>query len=82
MSKCTQVYWGGCKMSVGSEDEGSEKSRSDAPKSSHSQRVVTVNEDRINSRDLFATARQIVIEHRSETYILRITAQNKLILTK
>lgn len=45
-------------------------------------RKVTVTGDRIDSRALFATARQIIIEHGNETYILRLTAQNKLILTK
>jgi hemin uptake protein HemP len=45
-------------------------------------RKVTVTDDRIDSRALFGAARQITIEHGADTYILRLTAQNKLILTK
>lgn len=36
----------------------------------------------LNARDLFASAREISIIHGDETYRLRLTAQNKLILTK
>ena len=45
-------------------------------------RNVTVTDDRIDSRALFGAARQITIEHGTDSYILRLTAQNKLILTK
>jgi hemin uptake protein HemP len=45
-------------------------------------RTITVVADRISSRELFASGRQITIEHGSELYSLRVTAQNKLILTK
>jgi hemin uptake protein HemP len=37
---------------------------------------------RINSRDLFESQRELVIEHVGEEYRLRITNQGKLILTK
>jgi hemin uptake protein HemP len=37
---------------------------------------------RIDSRALFTNTREIVIAHGDETYRLRLTAQNKLILTK
>jgi len=37
---------------------------------------------RINSRDLFESQRELVIEHVGEEYRLRITSQGKLILTK
>ncbi|SNY91273.1 Hemin uptake protein hemP [Cohaesibacter sp. ES.047] len=36
----------------------------------------------IDSRQLFADGREIQISHRGEFYRLRITAQQKLILTK
>lgn len=36
----------------------------------------------IRSEDLFGTAREVQIEHRGEIYRLRITRQEKLILTK
>ncbi|MET0661118.1 MAG: hemin uptake protein HemP [Steroidobacteraceae bacterium] len=36
----------------------------------------------IRSRELFGTGRQLVIEHSGHLYHLRITQNNKLILTK
>jgi len=46
------------------------------------ERSVPLTDNRINSRDLFAATREILIAHGDETYRLRLTAQNKLILTK
>jgi hemin uptake protein HemP len=43
---------------------------------------IPVTDNRINSRDLFASSRELLISHGDETYRLRLTAQNKLILTK
>ena len=37
---------------------------------------------RIDSRDLFVGTREITIQHGEDSYRLRLTAQNKLILTK
>jgi len=37
---------------------------------------------RLQSTELFGTAREIVIEHAGEEYRLRLTRQGKLILTK
>lgn len=45
-------------------------------------RSVSLHENRIDSRALFAGTREITIAHGDETYRLRLTAQNKLILTK
>jgi hemin uptake protein HemP len=45
-------------------------------------RSVSLMDNRIRSRDLFAATREILIIHGDETYRLRLTAQNKLILTK
>ncbi len=45
-------------------------------------RGVSLHDNRIDSRALFAGAREITIAHGDETYRLRLTAQNKLILTK
>ena len=36
----------------------------------------------IDSRDLFTSGREITIAHGHDVYRLRLTAQNKLILTK
>ncbi|HWM82350.1 MAG TPA: hemin uptake protein HemP [Pseudolabrys sp.] len=45
-------------------------------------RLVTVIEDGLDSRDLFSGARELTITHGSDVYRLRLTSQNKLILTK
>ncbi|MBN9587013.1 MAG: hemin uptake protein HemP [Afipia sp.] len=46
------------------------------------ERSISLTDNRINSRDLFAATREVLIVHGDETYRLRLTAQNKLILTK
>jgi hemin uptake protein HemP len=38
--------------------------------------------NRIESRDLFAVEREIIIVHGEDIYRMRLTSQNKLILTK
>jgi hemin uptake protein HemP len=45
-------------------------------------RTITVIRGRIDSRDLFVGTREITIGHGDDVYRLRLTAQNKLILTK
>ena len=45
-------------------------------------RSIAMNGNRIESRDLFATEREIIIAHGEDFYRLRLTSQNKLILTK
>jgi hemin uptake protein HemP len=47
-----------------------------------SARSLTINGNRIDSRDLFSSEREIIISHGEEAYRLRLTSQNKLILTK
>ena len=37
---------------------------------------------RLDTKQLFNNLKEVMIEHLNETYILRITKQNKLILTK
>lgn len=51
------------------------------PMSSPARRIDMIS-DRIDSRDLFIGTREVIIAHGSESYRLRLTAQNKLILTK
>jgi hemin uptake protein HemP len=46
------------------------------------QRMIKIIDDRIDSRDLFVGTREITISHGDDRYRLRLTAQNKLILTK
>jgi hemin uptake protein HemP len=45
-------------------------------------RTITVVRDRIDSGDLFVGNREITIGHGRDVYRLRLTSQNKLILTK
>jgi hemin uptake protein HemP len=45
-------------------------------------RSVAVRGIRIDSRELFAAEREIIITHGEDCYRLRLTSQNKLILTK
>ncbi|MDI1279318.1 hemin uptake protein HemP [Methylobacter sp.] len=37
---------------------------------------------RLNSAELFSESREVIIEHAGEEYRLRLTRQDKLILTK
>jgi hemin uptake protein HemP len=45
-------------------------------------RQIRMVAERIDSRDLFVGTREIIIVHGEDSYRLRLTAQNKLILTK
>jgi hemin uptake protein HemP len=45
-------------------------------------RQVMLTANRVDSRDLFTGIREITIAHGDDVYRLRLTAQNKLILTK
>ena len=50
--------------------------------SAEESRSILLRGNRFDSRDIFQSAREIIIAHGAETYRLRLTAQNKLILTK
>lgn len=50
--------------------------------SSPPSRSLAVAGNRIDSRELFAAEREIIIAHGEDNYRLRLTSQNKLILTK
>jgi hemin uptake protein HemP len=45
-------------------------------------RSLVISGNRIDSRELFSAEREIIITHGEEAYRLRLTSQNKLILTK
>lgn len=49
---------------------------------SPSRRSIDIVSNRIESRDLFVGTKEITIGHEGEAYRLRLTALNKLILTK
>ncbi len=60
----------------GGADGGPAQSTSPGP------RMISVAGHKIDSRDLFIGTREVVIHHGGEVYRLRLTGQNKLILTK
>lgn len=64
-------------MDTGSHD-GSNAAGIKAP----AQRSIFVNGDRMDSKEMFADQRELLITHGEDTYRLRLTFQNKLILTK
>ncbi len=45
-------------------------------------RAITLNENSLDTRDIFVGTREVTITHGADRYRLRLTAQNKLILTK
>lgn len=63
-------------------DGTSGKDAGDASRTTLIERSIPLTDNRIQSRDLFVSSREIIIAHGEETYRLRLTAQNKLILTK
>jgi len=52
------------------------------PTSTGDERRIRMIENRVDSRELFVATREIMIAHGGDVYRLRLTAQNKLILTK
>jgi hemin uptake protein HemP len=66
--------------SEGEEERGSKTAGEGA--SGAGVRRLTIVGNRLDSKDLFFGTRSIIIVHGSEAYQLRLTAQNKLILTK
>jgi hemin uptake protein HemP len=63
------------------EPTASDDAASDKPAAELNRNVV-MRGNRLDSRDIFQSAREIIIAHGEDTYRLRLTAQNKLILTK
>jgi hemin uptake protein HemP len=57
-------------------ESGSSQSTSPGP------RMISAAGHKIDSRDLFIGTREIIIHHGGDVYRLRLTGQNKLILTK
>lgn len=54
----------------------------DVTNGSAAARSVVVTGNRIDSRELFSSDRELIISHGEGDYRLRLTSQNKLILTK
>jgi len=63
-------------------DGMSGKDAGDQSRTTLIERSIPLTDNRIQSRDLFVSSREIIISHGEETYRLRLTSQNKLILTK
>lgn len=63
-------------------DQEEQPHESDGDRTSGQARQVAVVDNRLDSRDLFVATREIIIGHGDHHYRLRLTAQNKLILTK
>ncbi|MCG6204626.1 hemin uptake protein HemP [Rhodopseudomonas sp. HC1] len=58
---------------------------STAPAGAHTPsttRAIRMIDNQVESSDLFSLGREIVIAHGDDKYRLRLTSQNKLILTK
>lgn len=45
-------------------------------------RTITIAGNSFDTREIFVGTREVIITHGGERYRLRLTAQNKLILTK
>ena len=70
------------KMNADSNQDAARKSAPQPLTSSAEGRKINVTGNRIDSRELFINTREITIAHGADVYRLRLTAQNKLILTK
>jgi hemin uptake protein HemP len=52
------------------------------PSTEGTPRMISVAGHKLDSRDLFIGTREVIIHHGGDVYRLRLTGQNKLILTK
>jgi hemin uptake protein HemP len=66
---------------LGDKEERGKREAAEQSSRGDERRLVMMN-NCLDSRDLFIATRDIVILHGSDAYHLRLTAQNKLILTK
>ena len=69
-------------MNAGKDDDDPSDSGKSSQLSAGFERHVSITNDRLDSRDLFVGTREITILHGNDAYHLRLTGQNKLILTK
>jgi hemin uptake protein HemP len=72
----------GAKMSTVSNDDSHEQGGGIGKWTGGAERRVQIINNCLDSRDLFVGTREIVILHGNDKYHLRLTGQNKLILTK
>jgi hemin uptake protein HemP len=69
-------------MSAADDEEEERNSGERGRISAGIERRLMIVDNRVESQDLFVGTREIVILHGRDAYHLRLTAQNKLILTK
>jgi hemin uptake protein HemP len=69
-------------MNSDNDDSRAETPPGGSQSSSGGERSIRVLDNRVDSRELFVATREIMIAHGGDIYRLRLTAQNKLILTK
>lgn len=69
-------------MNAGHDQDKSGNGPSAGSPNPASGRHVAIVDHRLDSRDLFVATREVTITHGGDVYRLRLTAQNKLILTK
>jgi hemin uptake protein HemP len=69
-------------MNAASDEDKHEIPRGAPPILRADERRIPMIENRIDSCELFVATREIIIAHGKDLYRLRLTAQNKLILTK
>jgi hemin uptake protein HemP len=69
-------------MSLPPDHDNTGSSTGERRASTAQDRTIRIVDGCIDSRDLFVEMREIVIGHGEDRYRLRLTAQNKLILTK
>jgi hemin uptake protein HemP len=69
-------------MSSSSDHNNNQSSPRASQKSTGGVSRIEMVDGQIDSRELFVAGREIIIRHGKDTYRLRLTSQNKLILTK
>jgi hemin uptake protein HemP len=69
-------------MNARPDQEKSDPAAAERPVFAVRERSICIADNRMDSQELFAGTREITIAHGTEVYRLRLTAQNKLILTK
>jgi hemin uptake protein HemP len=69
-------------MNARSDQEKSDTAAAERSMFTVRERRICVTDNRMDSQELFAGTRELTIAHGAEVYRLRLTAQNKLILTK
>jgi hemin uptake protein HemP len=74
------IKWG--RVNLVGDDSNNEVPSREKPVFAAEARTLRVVDNRVDSLELFGTAREIMIGHGGDVYRLRLTAQNKLILTK